>query len=189
MKRANADLEAKLKTRGTAVPAVSSGMDWEAQKQRLLASLEADQDDDEEAVAERTSIEGTIHITDQIVAQKDREIAELKTLLEGRGSARGESAAITELVDRDEIIRQEREKLQQVQAEWREKIGQAEIEISLQRAKIARERAELDEKLRQLELESQRQEGAKEPAEPGKPTRGRWLARLGLKDLEEKENK
>jgi chromosome segregation ATPase len=189
MKRANSELEAKLKTHGTAVPAVSGGMDWEAQKQRLLASLEADQDDDEEAVAERTSVEGTIRITDQIVAQKDREIAELKTLLEERGTARGESAAVAELVDRDEIICQEREKLQQIQAEWREKIGQAEIEISLQRAKIARERTELDEKLRQLELENQRQEVAKEPAEPGKPARGRWLARLGLKDLEDKENK
>jgi DNA repair exonuclease SbcCD ATPase subunit len=191
MKRTNAELEAKLKSRAPAVPAVSSGMDWEAQKQRLLASLEADQDDDEEAVAERTSIEGTIRITDEIVAQKDREIAELQAILErhSAGSALSKSAAVAELVDRDDIIRQEREKLLQIQAEWREKIGQAEIEISLQRAKIARERTELDEKIRQIELESHRQEANKEPAEPGKPTRGRWLARLGLKEPEEKEGK
>lgn len=189
LKRANAELETKLKARGTAaaVPAASGGgLDWEAQKQRLLASLEADTDEDEEAVAERTNIEGTIRITDQIVAQKDQEIVELKRLLDERHEpATSASTAAAELLDRDEVIRQEREKLAQAQAEWREKIGQAEIDISVERAKIARERAVLEEKVRQFESEQERLAANQESADPSKPTRGRWLARLGLKDLDE----
>lgn len=191
LKHANADFESKLKTRGHApLPAAAAGgLDWESQKQRLLASLEADDDDDEEAVEKRASIEGTIRITDQIVAQKDRELAELKQLLEENAGAAPagtvHSAAAAELLDRDEVIRQERERLVQVQSEWREKIGRAEIDVSVERAKIARERAEVDEKIRQFEVERDRRAESGDAADPSKPTRGRWLARLGLKDLDE----
>jgi DNA repair exonuclease SbcCD ATPase subunit len=183
LKRVNGELETKLKSRaGSTVVAAGGGLDWEAQKQRLLASLEAD-DGDEETAAERTSIEGTIRITDQIVAQKDRELAELKLLLENHsGSADAGSAAVNELLDRDELVRREREKLVQAQEEWREKIGKAEIDISVERAKIARERAELEDKIRQYQADQERRDDA---ADPNKPTRGRWLARLGLKDLDE----
>ena len=192
LKHANAELESKLKALGNSPSDATSpgGLDWESQKQRMLASLEADEEDDEEddekAVAERTSIEGTIKITDQIVAQKDQKIAELMQLLEKDGgvTAANESAAVAELLDSDEVIRQEREKLTQVQAEWREKISQAEIDISVQRAKIARQGAELDEKSRQLEAEQERR-AANGDSDPAKPTRGRWLARLGLTDLDE----
>ncbi len=194
LKRTNAELENKLKSRGGnsgagGSPAPGGGLDWEAQKQRLLASLEADSDDedDEAAREERTSIEGTIRITDQIVAQKDLEIAELKEQLEHHVgmSDSSLSSAAAELLDNDEVIRQEREKLSQMQAEWREKIGEAEIEISVQRAKLARERAEVDEKLRQLQIEQENHVPHEDSSEPGKPVRGRWLARLGLKDLDE----
>ena len=190
MKTANAQLESKLaKSRDGGSASVSSnGMDWAAQKQRLLASLEADDDDDEEAVVQRQTIEGTIRITDQIVAQKDLEIAELKRRLEEQSQSPALSAAsrdaAAEALDHDELIRQEREKLQQVQAEWRERIGKAEIDISMERAKIARDRAELEEKMRC----HQREQATRTPEDPqgnnqGKPVRGRWLARLGLKEL------
>ena len=187
LKRANADLESKLKSRGSAsAPAIGGGgLDWEAQKQRLLASLDADDDGDEEAVAERTSIEATIRITDQIVAQKDREIAELKQLLEQQaGSTPSQTAdsAAAELFDRDEMIAQERQRLRHVQEEWREKIGKAELDISVERAKVGRERAELEEKIRQYQAEQERRDDA---ADPNRPTKGRWLARLGLKDIDE----
>lgn len=189
LKHTNAELESKLKSRGSsAVPAVGGAMDWEAQKQRLLASLEADDDDRAEAVAEHSSIEGTIRITDQIVAQKDQEIAELKELLEQNANAlpaaTGDPAAIAELLNGDEIIRQEREKLQQAQAEWREKIGQAEVDISVQRAKIARDRSELEGKNRQYQAEQERRAN-EETGGAGKPAGGRWLARLGLKDIDD----
>lgn len=190
LKRANAELEDKLKARGNSPTTAATGsLDWEAQKERLLASLEADDDDDEEAVEQRASVEGTIRITDQIVAQKDQELTELKRLLEEQAGAAAtmNSDAAEELLNRDEVICQEREKLVQVQAEWREKIGQAEIEISVERAKIARERVELDEKIRQLEADQERRAASGDAADPDKPTRGRWLARLGLKDLDETE--
>ncbi len=191
LKRANADLESRLKSRGgaSASPSVGGGgLNWEAQKQKLLASLEADSDDDD-AREERVSIEGTIQITDRIVAQKDREIADLREQLDLLSTGGGaNAAAVNELLNSDEIIRQEREKLAALQQEWRQKIGEAEIEISVQRAKLARERAELDEKIRQLQLD----QDSRPPGTPGedtvemlKPARGKWLARLGLKDLDE----
>lgn len=188
LKRANSELESKLKAKGSgAAPALGGGgLDWEAQKQKLLASLEADDDDDEETVEERASIEATIRITDEVVAQKDREIAALKQQLEDAGGGSGaDLAAVASLLDSDEIIRQEREKLAQAQAEWREKIGQAEIEISVQRAKIARERTEIDEKARQFQIDQDNRPMNADGSDSGKPTRGRWLARLGLKDLDE----
>jgi hypothetical protein len=193
MKHANSELEAKLAERRTAGPATATaaatGLDWEAQKQRLLASLEADDRDDENAVAERHTIEGTIQITDQIVAQKDQEIAELKRLSQGQSRSQGSQAAETalrEAFDQDELIRQEREKLAQAVAEWREKIGKAEIAISVERAKIARDRSELEEKLRLYQREQQQTRPQDDPpVETGKPPRSRWLARLGLKELDE----
>jgi chromosome segregation ATPase len=189
MKHVNAELEAKLRSRGNAVQASSDhsgGQDWESQKRRLLESLAADDRDDEDAVAERSTIEGTIRITDQVVAQKDKEIAELKQQLEQATSASsGRGAAAAELLDADEVIRQERERLLLVQAEWREKIGRAEIDISVERAKIGRDRIELEEKLRSYQTDqARRSEDTPTVSEAGgKPTRGRWLARLGLKEL------
>lgn len=190
MKRANAELEAKLTKAKSGVPVAAGGgsMDWEAQKRRLLESLEADDPADEQAVADRQTIEGTIHITDQIVAQKDLEIAELKRMLEGQADSSEAiavgAAAVADLLDRDELVRQEREKLKQVQAEWRDKIGRAEIDISVERAKVARERAELEERIRQYQ-EQQDSRAQNGETDPGK-ARGRWLARLGLKDLDDK---
>jgi hypothetical protein len=192
-KRTNLDLEVKLtKARATGgTGAVSTGLDWEAQKQRLLASLEADESDDEEAVAERQSIEGTIRITDQIVAQKDQEILELRNILEGRasGTAAMRENAAEEVLCRDEVIRQERERLEQLQAEWREKIGKAETDLSVERARIARERAELADKLQHYTQAVEPRPAANEAADNAKPVRGRWLSMLGLKDVDEKNEK
>lgn len=193
LKRANAELENKLKHRGggssPAAAVGGGGLNWEAQKQKLLASLEADADDeDEDAREERVSIESTIQITDRVVAQKDREIEALREQLEQLSGGGTRSAAINELLDSDEIILQEREKLAALQQEWRQKIGEAEIEISVQRAKLARERAELDEKLRQLQLDQDSRPAGTagdETVEMARPARGKWLARLGLKDLDE----
>lgn len=194
LKRANADLESKLKNRGggDARPAAhgGGGLDWEAQKQRLLASLEADDDDDQETAEERLKIEEVIRLTDLTIAKKDEEIVELRRLLEEQSGSLGSVAvgasAIADILDHDELIKQERQKLQAAAAEWRERIGKAEIDISVERAKIARERAELEEKLRVLQREQEgRPKEGSEHAEPGKLPRGKWLARLGLKDLDD----
>ena len=100
----------------------TGGLDWDTQKRQLLAALEADVDDeDEERRQERLSIESTISITDHVVAEKDREIGELKQLLHDQSSNLGSVAvgatAIAGILDQDELVRQEREKLAQLQAD------------------------------------------------------------------------
>jgi chromosome segregation ATPase len=189
LKQSNTDLEEKLSkaARGGATShQESSGLDWESQKRRLLAALEADVSPGEEAAADRQTIEGTIRITDQIVERKDQEIARLNRLLEERPAAGSRAAvAVDSALDKDEVIRQEREKLKALQDEWRDKIGKAEIEISVERAKIARQRTEVDDKMRQCQERQQADSPAAGEGEPAKNTRGRWLSKLGLKGIDE----
>ena len=197
LKRTNSDLEsklAKLRSSGPATgPVQVTGLDWEAQKQRLLASLEADEPEDEEQVVERNTIEGTIRITDQIIAQKDEEISELKRRLEELPGSMSSKAAtegvIADILDRDEIIRAERERLQQLQREWREKIGKAETDLSVERAKIARERVEIADKLQNFSPGQEPRTQAGNTSDPSKPVRGRWLSMLGLKEVDEQSDK
>jgi chromosome segregation ATPase len=175
------------------VPVAAAGaMDWEARKQRLLASLEADTDEgDEKAQEERLTIEGTIRMTDQIVADKERELAELRKLLEDQSSNIGGlavgAAAIAGMLDGDELIQQERTSLKQMQTQLQEQLKQAEIDISLERARLARERTEIEERLRTLEQEKAKLPGTKDaPADSKKKSSGggKWLSRLGLRDGE-----
>jgi len=181
--------EARRAGAGAAV-AAGGGMDWEAQKRRMLAMLEEYDDGDEEETQERLTIQGTLEITDSVVAAKDAEIAELQKLLTEQSSNIGNVAvgasAIAQLVESDEVIQHERERARQLQAEWEEKMRTAEVEISVERAKLARERAELEEKLRTLEERTatiSSHAPASSPAAASKePKRGRWLERLGLKD-------
>jgi hypothetical protein len=167
----------------------AGGSDWESQKRRLLAALEDEGDPiDAARTQERLRIEQVIRDTDQALAQRNREIDELKKSLGEACDSRdaSESASASE-VDRDEIVQQERDNLQRLQDEWREKLRHAEIDISVERAKLARERADLEEKLRDYEQQSHDSDSGgqtgKSPA--GKPARGRWLTRLGLKDQPE----
>jgi hypothetical protein len=75
-----------------------------------------------------------------------------------------------------------------LQEEWKSKLRQAEIDISVERAKITRDRAQVEEKLANYEVERARQVSDGDSSAGGandsgkKPIRGRWLARLGLKD-------
>jgi len=199
MKARNAELEKQLaqaKSAGNQAGAVlGASLNWEAEKRRILAALESDfEEDDEHDEAERLKIEEVIRKTDMVVAAKDREIADLNQLLADQsvnleGVAVG-AAAVGELLDQDAIIREERENLRQLQAEWEEKLRQAEIELSVERAKLARQRAEIEEKLRTVEELRGQPEAAPESSEPSTksddPPRRRWLTRLGLKDGEQK---
>ena len=179
---------AKLEERQSAPGGVASGaaMDWEAQKQRMLAQLEADIDeDDPDQAKDRLTVEGAIQMTDLAVAEKDKEIDELRRLLSDQSQNLGGvavgAAAIADMLDTDDLVKQEREKLEHLQQEWREKLRKAEIDISVERAKIARERAQVEEKLQALEQRtiSDDQDNS---AETEAPKRGKWLARLGLGD-------
>jgi chromosome segregation ATPase len=190
-KTRNADLEEKLSQARRSSPGASSAapsaFDWEAQKRRMM---EAEFDEQDEAArAERLTIEDTIRITDDALAHKDEEIAELKQLLHNQSSNIGAvavgAAAIAQMLDQDELVNQERERLKSAQDEWREKLRFAEVELSMERAKLARERMLLDEKIQQLQREQAIGDAAAgdEKDANGKNKR-RWLSRLGIRDTD-----
>jgi len=174
---------------------VASGgvLNWEIEKQRILAALEAEGDaDDEERRTAHLKIQDVVKKTEAALADKDREIAELRSLLENQaaniGSMAVGAAALGQFLEQDEIIRQQREHLRALEEEWKEKLRQAELDISRERAKIARERAALEEQQRRLnELVHERDEAKSGGDAKGKSQRGRWLSRLGLASEENAE--
>ena len=189
----NEEIERKLAetraagVRAEAVPAEK--LDWEAQKRRLLATLEADFEENDDQDAEgRLKIEEVIETTNRIVADREREVDELKQLLREQsgqvGSVAVGAAMFGEMLDQDAIVQEERANLKQLQDELREKLRKAEIEISIERAKFARDRVEMEEKLRAVGRHETPHRDAPTP-EASKPARGRWLSRLGLKEGDE----
>ncbi len=98
-------------------PQSENGGNWESQKRRLLAELESKDEQEEEAVDRRLKIEEIIARTDQIIADKDREIEELKHLLDcakrHSGLAGPGAEALEHVFDKDDMIREERQRLEQ----------------------------------------------------------------------------
>ena len=192
LKTKNAQLEAKLAAAAQrpGPKAETGGSDWESLKRKMLASLEEETDNaiDEERTKERTTIERTIEMTDAVVADKDRQIDELKTQLAGIDSAKKGSEQdeqderINKLIDADEVIAEHRKRITQLEREMQDKLRAAELEISVERAKLARHKAELEE-LRS-DLESQQQSRDPHGAAAGTPRR-RWLSKLGLSGEEQ----
>ncbi len=160
-------------------------LDWATEKHRILAALESDfNENDSDQRAERIRIEGMLQAADRIVAEKDREIQGWKRQLEESSHALKTEAAATDeirqILDADIVVREERERLEQLQAEWQEKLRQAEIDLSVERATLARQRAE-------LESQSRSANGGPSPPsteQAAPPVRGRWLARLGLTEAD-----
>jgi DNA repair exonuclease SbcCD ATPase subunit len=185
-RRRNAVLEKSCGTAehnsGDAMP-----MDWESQKKRLLAALQTDFDPrDKNDQADRLTIEGTIQITDNMIAERDREIAELQARLEaGGGTGESGHGLGVPQVD-DEATARSRGEVERLRHEWEDKLRAAEIELSLERAKLARERTEFED--RRAEYESQLKNGGPDAPtamsgdEPRRSSGGRWLARLGLRE-------
>jgi chromosome segregation ATPase len=158
--------------------------DWESQKKRLLEQLETSFDsNDPQQAEEKLRCEDVVRETARIIAEKDREIAELRRQLEERPEPapppQESRPAAEELLDADAVIQSERARLAKLQGEWEEKLRQAEVEVSIERAKIARERLQLEEKLRMLESKPGADGGTSQGAD-SKGGRGRWLNRLGL---------
>jgi chromosome segregation ATPase len=186
LKTKNAELESRLASaKRSSGPSDSGGMDWESQKRRMLASLEDEggSEGTEERQQERASIENTIEMTDAVVAEKDREIEQLRTQLaeaasEKPGAAEQErQQKIDELVNADEIVAEHRQRIAQLEREMEEKLRAAELELSVERAKMARDRTELEE-LR-IDLESRRPSHDAGSGTKSLPRR-RWLSKLGL---------
>lgn len=184
LKTERAELEQRLASaEQTTRPSDADGLDWEAQKRRMLASLEGDgADATPEQREERSTIEGTIRITDEIVAEKDAQIARL--LEEISSEATGEAATPPgPPLDDDERLEAERQRLAALEAEWEDKLRSAELELSVERAKIARERAELAD-LR-IDMEAQQKSGGGHPRTPDAPPKRNWLNKLGLGGADE----
>ena len=196
LKARNSELQKQLAQTPTSHPepraiGSGSGLNWEAEKRRILAVLESDSGgNDADRTAGRREIEDIVRRTDRLLAEKTREIEELQNLLKNQsdnfGSVAVGAAALEQLLDQDAIVCEERANLKRLQEECREKLRQAEVNISLERAKLARQQAEIEERLRLAELRTKPVEDPGDALCPtGRPVRGRWLARLGLTDVDE----
>lgn len=197
LKNENVDLQRQAanvseETAG-ALPTPTTGFDWEAQKQMLLRELETGmvgEDNTPATEEEQMAVENAIHLTDQVIAEKDEMIADLQKQLEATAVADSPPMVaaepdLAEVFDQDEAIQLEREKLQSLQEEWRDKLRQAELDVSLERAKLARERLAMEEQLQRWENEKQRTAVTDGTIGEAKRNTGRWLSRLGLSKDEE----
>ncbi len=184
----NAELDQRLKdlSRGGSIQPAGGAMDWEAQKKRMLAQLEGDFDQkDPEQAKEKLKIEKAIEATNQVVAKKDQEISRLKATLAEQQVHIGQQTTadgqrVAAMLDGDELIRHEREKLNRLQQEWQEKLRTAEVEMAVERAKIGRERSQLETQLRDLQEKAKLLERSAANAPAKNSTRRRWLSQLGL---------
>jgi len=184
LKHENAQLRdqlAKSKSATGESPSHAGADNWAAQRARLMASLEQEEGDgplDAARRKERASIEETIEATERIMAEKDREIAELRASQASsnvRDRAEAEDRRAEKILDADELVAAERKRLAKLQAELEGKLRSAELEFSVERAKLAREQAALKERLFELQkLEPQGGEGG-----DAKRRRG-WRTALGL---------
>jgi hypothetical protein len=201
LKASNALLQDQLtKARSTASTLAKQtrspepGLDWESQKRRMLAELESDlEENDSEGRAERLKIEEVLRSTEQALAEKDKEIEELKRRPPpppaGPSPLEQMAAAVEQTLQGDIVIQQERDRLRQLEEQLQSRLCRAEIEISLERAKLARERAEIEERLRVAGVDASKAAGDPNTAAPERPTRGRWLSRLGLTEADRERGK
>jgi len=191
LKQRNETLLRKLEQSESApADSATDASDWESLKQRMLSELEGFDDSTPEAREEKMTIEGSMRIMDEVVAEKDAEIAELQRMLNEQSNRVGEvavgAAAIAEMLDQDELITEERANLKRLQDEWREKLRKAEVELATERARLARERSGMADEIAELKAERKRLEELKAELGPAganskKPAKGgRWFARLGL---------
>ena len=203
LKTANEELRQQLDeaqvgvARQTTTAAADGALDWEAEKQRMLQQWDDEGneggEEDEQRAAGRLEVDGVIQMTDKALAGKDREIADLKLLLENQsdniGSVAVGAAALGGMLDADPVIAEERENLKRIQEEWQKKLSQAEIEISTERATLARDKIEIEEKMRLLEAASASHPAEQQNAEGAdQPGQNRWLTRLGLANDSSDEN-
>ncbi len=107
-------------------------LNWETEKLRILAALESELDENNsEQRAERLKIEEVLQSTERAIAEKDKEIQELKQRLEKSASAEPldqMAAAIEQTLQNDIVIQQERERLRQLDEQLQSRLCRAEIE-------------------------------------------------------------
>ncbi len=141
------------------------------------------------------SLQQEIERLSDLTKQHEVELAELRTkldeadqrlvsqqtandsLVESEEPSTDYTEAITELLDKDTIIRQEREKLEQLQTDFQTLLRDAEIETSLERAKLSRERLELEQKNETLQ---QQLDNIERQSNGSAGVSTKWMAKLGL---------
>ena len=183
----NNDLGSRLaKFQGTGLGQKSETLTWEQRKAALLQQLEAETHAETPCDPRKIlDIEKIIEQTNGEIERRNQEISDLKALIEQQSIAHdGMSigvAAVAQMIESDSLVVEERLRLKHLRDEWEQKQRQAEIEMSMERAKLARERLELQERAQRHEEDNPPQTDAEKLA--GKTrTRGNWLARLGLRD-------
>ncbi|TWU13523.1 hypothetical protein CA54_23580 [Symmachiella macrocystis] len=175
---------------------------WEAQRAALMAGepvpeskpepvaeveVPATETDDvvEEAAEDLTNTPTPIdlHSADieqlrQAVQERDRIIASLKQQIEEQEG----SGEVVKFDTMDSMPDEFREKLDALEEEWKDKIRETEVELSLERAKIAREKAELQQQQHQMQKHREKMgvTGQPGPANSGSQSgedanSGRWL--------------
>lgn len=168
-------------------------LSWEERKRLILQQLEDETDDATDDpvqqaahVARQLEVKDLVETTEAEIARRDREIEELRSIVEqqsntSQGVAIG-AAAIAQMFESDDLIKQERSKLKNIQQEWEEKLRQAEIDLSMERAKLARERSQLEAELEKVKQAQDNETLHDEIEEKVKGRKRKWLEHLGLKD-------
>lgn len=164
-------------------------MTWEQRKKLILQQLEneTEAEDHPGSPQLRVNIEDVLRTTQAEIDRRDEEIAELRSIVQQQSNTREGvaigAAAIAQMLDSDELVKLEREKLIAIQREWESKLREAEIQMSIERAKLSRERAELEMQIRASadQANSQPLQSNAFPTADNKPVR-RWLEHLGLQD-------
>ncbi len=166
-------------------------MTWEQRKKLIMKQFEDESAADSHTGNSRNQIEieDILCTTQAEIDRRDAEIAELKAIVEQQSNTRSGvaigAAAIAQMLDSDELVKLEREKLAAIQREWEGKLREAEVQISTERAKLSRERAELETQTRILAEQAISMpistSSISETKVDGKPVR-RWLEHLGLRD-------
>lgn len=161
-------------------------LSWEERKKLILRQLENEDDDSssgneaDAASQNRIEIQRILETTQNEIDKRDRQIAELQSIVEQQSDTRQGvaigAAAFAQTFDNDELIQMERQKLKEIQREWEEKLRQAEIDLSMERAKLARERSQLEAEL------NAKPDGPSLREYPVQPKKHQWLEHLGLKD-------
>ncbi len=207
LQQQNSDLAARVASsnlqQSISTPQSSSNdaLSWEERKQVIIQQMESDTFDSEEFISslQRESIDSSVSPSqfveslstelasrEQELARREEEIHELRCLLDHQSETRDDgvaigAAAIAEMIDSDQLVEQERQRLQLLQAEWEEKFRQSEIEASLERAKLSRERQQVAKKQAELDEQLEHIRRAERLASDSGKSR-KWLVALGLAD-------
>ncbi|MFK8115333.1 MAG: hypothetical protein AB8B91_24250 [Rubripirellula sp.] len=207
LQQQNADLAAQVAnanvrdTVSTSNSGCNDSLSWEERKALIFQQMEEDTYDADAFVESlRDSADSEPETPQQFIERlneeleqrnadlekRDQEIRELHHLLDQQSETRTGgvaigAAAIAELIDSDDLVREERQRLQLLQAEWEEKFRQQEIQASLERARLSRERQTLAKK--QSEAEDRLADLERQLRQPVTAEgQRRWMAALGLNE-------